>query len=142
MSAEDFQTQADVIKVDDDLGLVFGWAIVCKQDGKDYFDVQGDHIPEASMLKASVDFMQNSRVAGEMHRQEGDAASKKAEDHGTVVFAWPMTTEVAKAFGMPFEKTGLMIAMRPDADVLAKFKDGTYTGFSIGGKYVTNEEVK
>ena len=35
MSAEDFQTQADVIKVDDDLGLVFGWAIVCKQDGKD-----------------------------------------------------------------------------------------------------------
>jgi hypothetical protein len=37
---------AEVLKVDESLGLVLGWAIVCKKDGCDYFDLQEDHIPE------------------------------------------------------------------------------------------------
>lgn len=124
---------AEVLKVDDNLGLVLGWAIVCKQDGADYFDLQNDHIPEDAMLKASADFMQNSRVAKEMH--SGGAA-------GSVVFAFPMTTDIAKAFGVETQTTGLMIAMRPDSDeMLAKFRDKTFTGFSIGGTRVTDEEA-
>lgn len=143
MSAGDFQVGAEVLKVDDELGLVMGYAIVCKDDGKDYYDVQGDHIPEDAMLKAAMDFMQNSRVAGEMHRHgKADDVGKKAEPHGTIVFAWPMTTDIAKAFGLEPKKTGLMIAMKPDAGMLSKFKDGTYTGFSIGGRRITDEEVK
>lgn len=31
--------------------------------------------------------------------------------------------------------------MKPAADVLQKFKDGTYTGFSIGGRRLEDEEV-
>lgn len=123
----------DVLKVDDALGLVFGWAIVCKKDGKDYFDLQDDCIPEDAMLKATVDFVAAGSIAKEMH--VGGAA-------GTVLFAFPMTTEIAKAFGVETKTTGLMIAMKPDsADTLAKFRDGTFTGFSIGGQRVTDEDA-
>jgi hypothetical protein len=123
-----------VAKVDDDLGLVFGFAIVCKEGGEEYFDVQGDHIPEATMVEASADFMINSRVAKEMH--SGEAT-------GSVVFAFPLTADIAKAMGLGEpERTGLMIAMKPDTDEqLAKFRSGEFTGFSIGGRRILDEEV-
>ncbi len=124
---------AEVLKVDDSLGLVLGWAIVCRKDGGDYYDLQDDHIPESSMLSAAVDFMQNSRMAKEMHT---------GESAGTVLFAFPMTEDIAKAFGVETKTTGLMIAMKPEsADMLAKFKDGTYAGFSIGGARLKDEVV-
>ena len=127
------QKYAEVLKVDDSLGLVFGWAIVCKQDGADYFDLQNDCIPEASMLSAATDFMQHSRVSKEMHT---------GNETGTVLFAFPLTEDIAKAFGVDTKTTGLMIAVRPHDDAtLAKFRDGTYTGFSIGGRRVTDEEI-
>lgn len=122
------------IKVDEELGLVFGFAIVCQKNGEDYYDLHNDHIPEEAMLKASTDFMQHSRQAKEMHA--GDQI-------GDVVFAFPLTKEIAKSLGIETETTGLLIAMRPnDEAVLSKFKDGTYTGFSIGGAYVDNEDTQ
>ena len=134
--AEDSRTEkrvyAEVTKVDEDLGLVMGFAIVCTEDGDPYFDVQGDHIPEDSMLKAATDFMIHSRVAKEMHT--GDAA-------GSVVFAFPLTADIAESMGITTKKTGLMIAMKPDEDMLEKFRSGEYTGFSIGGVRVEDEEV-
>jgi hypothetical protein len=57
------------------------------------------------------------------------------------VFAFPLTTEIAKSLGITTKQTGLLIAMRPSESVLSKFKDGTYTGFSIGGGYGTLEEA-
>lgn len=85
------------------------------------------------MLEASVDFMKNSRVLGDQHEKP---------EGGSVLFAWPMTTEVAKAFGITTEKTGLMIAVKPDSpEMLAKFKAGEMTGFSIGFRRVKDEVV-
>ncbi len=128
-----YRRDVEVIKVDEALGIVFGWAIISKEGGKDYFDTQGDHIPEAAMLKAAADFMTNSRVLGDMH--------KEAEG-GTVLFAFPLTGDTAKAFGLTTTKTGLMIGVKPaNAETLAKFKSGEYTGFSIGGRRVRDEEV-
>lgn len=125
--------QGQVIKVSDELGVVFGWAIICKIDGVPYFDVQGDHIPEASMLEAAVDFMVSSRVLGDMHQ--------KAEG-GNVVFAFPMTAEIAAAYGISTKQSGLMIGVKPaNPETLEKFRDGTYTGFSIGGRRLEDEEV-
>ena len=121
---QEFRAAGDVFKVDEGLGLVFGWAIVCKEAGTDYFDVQGDHIPEDAMLKAAADFMADHRVAKEMHA--GDQVGK-------YVFAWPMTAEIAKAMGIQTEKTGLMVAAKFSPGVLAKFN-------SEGGSQVT--EVK
>lgn len=131
--ADKFECGAEVVKVDESLGLVMGFAIVCEEGGEPYFDVQGDHIPEDAMLKASLDFMRNSRTAMEMHAGDGK---------GSVVFAWPMTKDIAKAFGILTDRTGLMIAVRPDdPEMLEKFKNGTFTGFSIGGLRLEDEEV-
>lgn len=117
--------QVKLTKVNDSLGLVFGWAIVSKIDGQDYFDTQGHHIPEDVMLKGSSDYMQNGAIAKEMH---------VGGEKGKVVFAWPMTAEIAKSMGVRCDQTGLMIAMKPDSEsMLQKFRDGTYSGFSIGG---------
>lgn len=134
MTDDVVKAYGEVTKVDAELGLVFGFAIVCKQDGEEYFDTQGDHIPEDAMLAAAADFMENSRVAKDMHA--GDQI-------GGVTFAFPLTEDIAKAMGLgEVAKTGLMIAMKPDdEEVLNKFRLGEYTGFSIGGRRVEDEEV-
>lgn len=125
-------TSAQVLKVDESLGLVFGWAIVCKENGEDYYDVQDDHIPEDSMLKAASEFMEDSRIAKEMHT---------GEQVGNVVFAFPLTADIAKAMEITTKRTGLLIAIKPGADAVKKFADGSYTGFSIGGERITDEEI-
>ena len=126
-----FQVSAQILKVDKSLGLVFGWGIICKTNGdQDYVDTQGHHIPEDEMLAGGAEFMKNSRVSGDMHARTADGQPVM---DGEVIFAFPMTTEIAKAFGLTTEKTGLMIAARPSAAVLAKFASGEYTGFSIAG---------
>lgn len=128
-----FKSNNKILKVDDNLGLVMGFAIISKKDGEDYYDLQGDHIPEESMLKAATDFMMGARVVGDMH---------SSVEGGTVVFAWPMTTEIAKTFGIKTDTTGLMIAIKPkNEDTLQKFRDGTYTGFSIGGRREVDEDA-
>lgn len=135
-SSDHEENVARILKVDDELGLVMGWAIICTVDNEPYFDKQDDHIPDHGMLDAATDFMLNSRVAKEMH---------VGDEKGTVVFAWPMTAEIAKAFDIETHQTGLMIAMKPDnPEMLEKFRDGTYNGFSIGGHRIAEftEEVE
>lgn len=127
-----FSSKAQVVKVDSNLGLVFGFAIVSTLDGEPYFDAQGDHIPDDAMLKAATDFMEHSRIAKEMHA---------GDQQGSVVFAFPLTADIAKALDIACPRTGLLIAMKPSETVLGKFQDGTYTGFSIGGSYGDLEEV-
>lgn len=126
-------TKAQVVAQDGGLGLVIGFAIVCTEDGQPYFDVQGDHVPEDAMLKAAADFMEASRMASAQH---------DGSNVGTILFAFPLTADVAKALEISSARTGLLIAMRPsDPEVLRRFVDGTYTGFSIGGRRVVDEEV-
>ena len=125
-----------IAKIDEGLGLVFGWAIVCKVKGEDYYDLNIDyegprkgervpeHIPEDVMTKAAADFMETSRPGNELH---------EGPDSGSYVFAFPLTTDIAKAMGIQTEKTGLMVAYKPTPDVLAKFRSGFYRGCSIEG---------
>ncbi len=113
--------------VDEDLGLVFGWGIVCKEAGVDYYDVQKNHIPEPAMVEAVTDFMKGQRMAGEQHSRM---------DAGTIVHSFPLTTDIAKAMGLETTKTGWMVACAPDPAMLAKFKSGELTGFSIGGQHL------
>lgn len=121
----DMLSTSEIIKVDTALGLVLGFAIICKDNGVDHFDLQEHHIPEDVMLKAATEFMMAERVGKEMH--SGDQT-------GTVTFAFPLTTEIAKAFGITTPRTGLMIAMKPaTVEALNKFASGEYKGFSIGG---------
>jgi hypothetical protein len=125
----------DILKVDDELGVVFGYAIVCREKDAqgnwvDHYDTQGHHIPESEMLKASIDFAQQQataltkRASKDMH--EGD-------DIQEVVQMIAVTEELAKALDWDIKKTGLVIALKPTAEVLALYKSGERTGFSIGG---------
>jgi hypothetical protein len=141
MTDETFTINAPFLKVDEGLGLIFGYAIVCKENGEDYYDlgelVDGervqDHITEEAMLESAADFMKNSRVAKEMHT--GDQA-------GDVVFAFPMTSDIAGALDIETPRTGLLVAIRPDSrEALAKARRGEYRGFSIGGRRIVDEEV-
>tara|TARA_R110000737_G_scaffold47134_4_gene67055 strand:+ start:15596 stop:15988 length:393 start_codon:yes stop_codon:yes gene_type:complete len=119
---------SEILKVDESLGLVFGFAIICKVDGEDHFDLQADHVPEGVMLKGSLSFAKGKRMAKEMHK--GDSV-------GDVVFMFPLTTEIAASLDIVTKHTGLLIAMQPDdPEVLRKFAEGEYTGFSIGGTAV------
>jgi len=135
MDTSDTKIECEFSKVDRKHGLVFGYAIVCKVDGVDYWDVQDDHIPEYSMLAAATKYMMSDRPIKEMH-----AGPYK----GMVVFAFPITTDIAlSTFGFVPKKTGLLIGMKPyDPIVLDKFESGEYTGFSIGGKRITDRVIK
>lgn len=136
-------TSFRIAKVDQSLGLVFGWAIVCKVNGEDYYDLNIDtagphkgervpeHITEAAMVKAAVGFADEGYVGNEMH---------DGPDVGHYPFTFPLTTEIAKAMGIQSEKTGLMVAYKPPASILAKFASGEYTGFSIEGRRIHYQE--
>ena len=126
--------QSNVCKVDESLGLVFGYGMVCKIDGEEHFDTQGHHIPEDTMLRVLAKFMAGDNVvAKEMH---------SGEQVGTYLFAFPMTTEIAKSLDITVKQTGALIAMKPDnAETLAKFVSGEFTGFSIGGSEAVFEDV-
>lgn len=126
-------SQVNVCKVDEGLGLVFGFAVVCKRNGVDYYDLQEEHIPEDVMLEAATKFMESARAAREMHVD--------GSDHGKILFAFPLTQEIAKALKIETSETGLLVGMRPGKAVLAKFKSGEYSGFSIGGRASYVEQV-
>jgi len=125
-----------IAKVDESLGIVFGWAVICKVAGQDYYDWNIDHggarageripehITEPAMLKSAAAFMESERPGNEMHA---------GDDVGKFLFAFPLTTEIAKAMGIACDKTGLMVGYQAPPAVIAKFKSGAYTGFGIEG---------
>lgn len=133
MSSPQQLRKATVCKVDVGLGLVFGWGMICTEKGADHFDTQGDHIPEDVMVEATSDFMENARIAKDMH--------SAADAHGMIVHSFPLTKDIAQAMGITTEKTGWMVAMKPSSEILAKYASGDYTGFSIGGQCAYIEEA-
>lgn len=123
----------NLFKYDKKLGLIFGWAIISKIGNHEYFDTQGDHIPEDAMLEAATEFMLKRRTLKLMHR---------GESKGDVVFAWPMTEDIMKAMRINSQTTGLMVAVKPTSKQLIEAAEqGILQGFSIGGYRLVDEEV-
>lgn len=107
---------------DDEVGIVMGWAFVCTENGEPHYDLQGDNVDESDIVKIAAALL--------------DAGVDEQHDYvstGSVAFAFPITTEIAAAMAIKSERTGLMVGIRPSPEVLAKFKDGSLTGFSIAG---------
>ena len=123
-----------IAAVDEEAGIVFGWAMVSKINDVDYYDLNFDrdtmefvpeHIPEDAMFKSAIGFMDTDRAGNDMH---------EGPDIGKFVFGFPLTTEIAKAMGIECDRTGFMVGFRPEnAEILEKFKTKEYTGFSIEG---------
>jgi hypothetical protein len=132
----------DVISVDEEHGLVFGYAIVSKianaaGELEDYYDlnVDQDGVHKGQRVPEHITESVGTHVPGnDMHA---------GPDVGSYYFMFPVTTEIAKALGWEVKKTGLVVGYHPGDDaMLAKFKNGTYTGFSIEGERVTAEEIE
>lgn len=130
---ETFEIRSEFLKADENLGLVFGWAMICEIDGEPYVDSQNHHIPPEEMLKASLDFALSERVAKDMHA---------GPQTGVGAFMFPLTEEIKKAFGIKCDRTGLMWAVKASPRTIEKFKSGEYTGFSIGGRHGTLEPME
>lgn len=121
---ENIISTSEILKFDESLGLVFGYAMVSKIDGKPHFDLHGHHIPDETILKSLLKFSEKP-VAKEMHT---------GEQIGEYAFMFPLTEDIAKSLGIEAKQYGALVAMKPDSkEVLKKFIDGEYTGFSIGG---------
>ena len=117
---------ADILKLDSERRIVWGWAYVSTIKGALQTDTQGDSITPAEMEKMADRFMSSARMAKAMH--EGDQV-------GEVIHSLPLTAELAKAFGIEADREGWLIGMKVhDDEVWKQFKDGTLKGFSIGGK--------
>ena len=123
-----------VEKVDTQLGIVFGFAMICKIHGQEYYDKQDDHIVESAMLEASAKYMAGNRVAKVMHQ---------GEPVGQVIFGFPLTEEIAKALDITTPRTGFIMGMKPESDdILDKYAKGIFTGFSIGGRRIEEEIIE
>ena len=134
-----FLADAQILKVNTDLGLIFGFSMICKVDGEDYYDTDGDHFTERGMLEASTQFAKGGRVACTMHAR--DVNGQPIQDGG-VIHQFPLTTEIAKALDIQTRMTGLLVALAPDdPDTLAKAARGEFTGFSIGGEILESTDV-
>lgn len=141
-----FQADAQILKVDTQLGLIFGFAMICKErqeDGtfQEFFDGDepNDSFTEDGMLAASTEFAKSKRVACDMHARDADG--QPVQDGG-VIHHFPLTEDIAKALGIDTPVTGLLVALAPDnPETLEKARQGIYTGFSIGGSVVESEEA-
>ena len=135
----EFSKSCEFVKVDAELGLVFGFAAVSTINGEDYFDRQDQHIPENELLKAATDFALKKNLVGtDMHARDGE--NQPVRD-GDIVFMFPLLADIAKSLNIATPMTGLLIAMKPSDATLEKFKSGEYTGFSIAGQMLESPEV-
>jgi Putative phage serine protease XkdF len=123
-----------IVKVSDELRLVFGWANVTLMDGEEVVDTQNDVMESQVLVKAFMDFMSSSRTGGLMHLRDEAGAPVGV---GEVVFAFPFTADLKKAFGIEMPAEGVVIGFRADDDAVWKaVKDGKLQAFSIGGRAV------
>lgn len=128
MPLSDFPNTPGFLKFNKRLGIAFGWAIICKIDGEDYFDLQEDHVEEDALVEAMADFMESARPSKAMH---------KGGKCGQVLFALPLTTDIAESLGIQTRITGLAIGLKPDPEQLEKWDSGDFRGFSIGGTHLS-----
>jgi Putative phage serine protease XkdF len=121
-----------ILKADEELRTVYGWASVINEAGSVVTDHQGDQITEAELVRAAHEFVGASRHGGLLHAQGADGLPHRG---GEVVESLVLTPDVQKAIGVDLKKTGWFIGYRvADDDAWALVKDGTLRSFSIGGK--------
>ena len=137
---DQFTKDFDICKVNKDLGIIYGFAMVTKEAGEEHFDTQGDAIDDDGMIEATLDFALSKRTGCVMHERD---EMGKVVQKGEIPFMFPLTPEIADALEITTKRHGLLIGYKPDdPDILQKAIDGTFAGFSIGGYRVVDEEVE
>jgi len=115
-----------ILKIDDDLQLVFGIALVA-----DEIDAQGDVIDERELIKVA------SRSQGAPVKIDHEGGGV-----GHIACSFPLTTDIAKALGIsrPGKPAWLVGLKVDDADTWRRVKTGRLSGgLSIGGRAIKEE---
>lgn len=121
----------EITKVDDELGVVYGWASVTTVKGKLVEDSQGDTVETTEMVKAAHEFVSDARVAKVMH--DGSQV-------GEIVESLVFSEDIQKALGVDLGLEGWFIGMRvTDESILKRARDGDLPMFSIGGMAVSED---
>ncbi len=130
---ETFVKTADVIKVDGERRIAWGWASVSTLKGEMVVDRQGDIITPVEMEKMADRFMLSARTAKAMHEGAGV---------GEVIHSLPLTKELSAALGIETDREGWVIGMKiHDDKTWQAFRENRLRAFSIGGK-AKRQEIK
>lgn len=122
---DNWTLEADVVKIEEEQRLVFGWASVIEEDGEAVVDKHGDVIEPAELVNAAQNFVSDFRKAKAMHM---------GAPIGEIVESLVFTDDVQKALGINLKKVGWFIGMKVHDDKIWKaFKSGELAAFSIGG---------
>lgn len=127
--------EAEIVKVDEEQRMVYGWASVITHKGEPVIDHQGDIIDAPTLEKAATDFMVDQRKAMAMHERDGKGQILDSMIKGMVVHSFVLTAPIAKALGISVPQEGWIVGVKiADDATWAKVKDGTFKAFSIGGR--------
>ena len=127
-----FSITVPILKYDDALNTVYGWASVNTERGEIVTDHQDDQVSDAEIVKAAHDFITSSRIGGVLHARRDDGLPYRG---GDVVESLVMTPDVQKSLGIDLGKTGWFIGYRiDDPEVRGLVKSGDLKAFSIGGR--------
>lgn len=129
--------RGEFTKFDDEKRQAFGWASVVKIDGQPVIDRQGDYISMEDLEDAAYAYVHKSRVGGDMHRRNGEAAHKVSDMIESMVF----TDEKVAKMGLPADfPRGWWVGYKiHDEDTWSEVRKGGRTGFSIHGKGLRKE---
>lgn len=130
-SVDDIEIYTEISKVDDDKRQIFGWASVTSINGQPVIDLQQDILPLDEIEKAAYDFVEKSRVGGNMH-QKGDTGPIHVSD---MIESFVVTPEKKKAMGLPDDfPEGWWTGFKVNDDATwADAKAGKLAGLSIHG---------
>jgi hypothetical protein len=130
-SVDEIEIFTEISKVDEDKRQIFGWASVTSINGQPVIDLQEDILPLEEIEKAAYDFVEKSRVGGNMH-QKGDTGPIHVSD---MIESFVVTPEKKKAMGLPDDfPEGWWTGFKVNDDATwADAKAGKLAGLSIHG---------
>ena len=127
------ETPVNIVKIDEEHRIIYGWASVTTNKGEYVVDRQGDVIKTETLHKAVNEFMKGVRVGKLMHM---------GEQVGQIVHSFPITKEICSALGIQSDKEGWITGYFVEDDNLwADVKSGKYASFSIGGRAIKEEYI-
>lgn len=126
-TGDEYTITCKVGKLDEALGVVFGYAFATTLDGgkSAHVDLQDDAIVGGDeLIKVALGFVEAGALSDVMHSENPD---------GYCPFVMPLNAETKKAFKLSGDVEGVAIGMKPSAETFKRFVSGELQGFSIGG---------
>lgn len=126
-TGDEFSVTCKVAKLDEALGVVFGYAVASTVDGgaSPHIDLQGDAVVGGDeLIKVALGFVEAGALSDVMHDEKND---------GFVPFVFPLTKDTKAALGITSDVEGIAIGMKPSTETFKRFVSGELAAFSIGG---------